>query len=113
MIPFFGTVVMKNSDLKAAMMGAVVLNLTGLINGLLHLLLRSNTASSSFGSEVRGMYDEGKYESRMGDQTSSCSTINSRILFGDLKNQTDYQVDLKAVPTLSEWKRFARSVWGR
>jgi hypothetical protein len=38
-----------NGDLKAAMMAAVVVNLSGLISGLLQLFLRANTATTSFG----------------------------------------------------------------
>lgn len=48
-IPFFVTLVINNASLKAAMMATVVLNLSGLLNGLLHLFLRSNTAATCFG----------------------------------------------------------------
>ncbi|PQE13897.1 Bile salt-activated lipase protein [Rutstroemia sp. NJR-2017a BBW] len=48
-IPYFVSETISNGDLKAAMMATVVLNLSGLMNGLLQLFLRSNTATTSFG----------------------------------------------------------------
>jgi hypothetical protein len=48
-IPWFVSLVTGKGDLKAAMIATVVVNLSGLISGLLQLFLRSNTATTSFG----------------------------------------------------------------
>ncbi|KAI9049664.1 hypothetical protein LZ554_006689 [Drepanopeziza brunnea f. sp. 'monogermtubi'] len=47
-IPFFYTLIDKEGDIKLSMMATVVLNLSGLMSGLLHLFLRSNTTTTSF-----------------------------------------------------------------
>ncbi|PBP21103.1 hypothetical protein BUE80_DR008048 [Diplocarpon rosae] len=47
-IPFFYSLIGEEGDTKLAMMATVVLNLSGLMSGLLHLYLRSNTAATSF-----------------------------------------------------------------
>lgn len=54
-----------HGSFKAAMMAAVVLNLSGLINGVLQLFLRSNTATSSFGPKSNKSWDQGKHEVRL------------------------------------------------
>lgn len=64
-IPFFVTVVVRNAELKAAMIATVVLNLSGLMNGLLQLFLRSNTATTSFGPKSGRSYDRGRHEIRI------------------------------------------------
>ncbi|EKD16350.1 uncharacterized protein L3040_008450 [Drepanopeziza brunnea f. sp. 'multigermtubi'] len=46
--PFFYTLIDKEGDIKLSMMATVVLNLSGLMSGLLHLFLRSNTTTTSF-----------------------------------------------------------------
>jgi hypothetical protein len=43
----------------------VVLNLSGLMNGLLYLFLRSNTATTSFGPKNGRSYGQGKHEIRI------------------------------------------------
>ncbi|TVY68669.1 hypothetical protein LSUE1_G008035, partial [Lachnellula suecica] len=62
-IPWFVTLIMKGGDLKAAMIATVVVNLSGLISGLLQLFLRSNTATTSFGPS--GSRDRKKHEIRI------------------------------------------------
>ncbi|CAG8959594.1 hypothetical protein HYFRA_00001496 [Hymenoscyphus fraxineus] len=62
-IPWFASLVTDNGGLKQAMIGTVVVNLSGLINGLLHLFLRANTASTSFGRS--GSNDVKKHEIRI------------------------------------------------
>ncbi|APA15403.1 hypothetical protein sscle_14g101730 [Sclerotinia sclerotiorum 1980 UF-70] len=52
-IPYFASQTIGHGDLKLAMMATVVLNLSGLMNGLLQLFLRSNTATASFGPKGR------------------------------------------------------------
>jgi hypothetical protein len=47
------------------MMATVVLNLSGLMSGLLQLFLRSNTATTSFGPKIGRSWDRGKHEIRM------------------------------------------------
>lgn len=53
----------SGGDLKAAMMATVVVNLSGLISGLLQLFLRSNTATTSFGPA--GSRDRKKHQIRI------------------------------------------------
>lgn len=48
-----------------SMMATVVLNLSGLMNGLLQLFLRSNTATTSFGKRVGRSWDLGKHDIRL------------------------------------------------
>ncbi|TVY27083.1 hypothetical protein LHYA1_G003131 [Lachnellula hyalina] len=65
-IPWFGSLVQNgpgNGDLKLSMMATVVVNLSGLISGLLQLFLRANTATTSFGP--RSLKDRKKHEIRM------------------------------------------------
>lgn len=47
------------------MMAAVVLNLSGLLSGLLHLFLRSNTSSTSFGPKIGSAWDQRRHEIRI------------------------------------------------
>ena len=54
-----------NGDLKAAMMATVVLNLSGLMSGLLQLFLRSNTATTSFGPKSERSWERKKHEIRI------------------------------------------------
>lgn len=62
-IPWFASLTNGNGDLKAAMIATVVVNLSGLISGLLQLFLRSNTATTSFGPV--GSRDTKKHEIRI------------------------------------------------
>ena len=64
MIPYFVSQAIGHGDFKLAMMATVVLNLSGLMNGLLHLFLRSNTATTSFGPRGRS-WPSNKHEIRM------------------------------------------------
>ncbi|THV46545.1 hypothetical protein BGAL_0377g00020 [Botrytis galanthina] len=63
-IPYFVSQAIGHGDFKLAMMATVVLNLSGLMNGLLHLFLRSNTATTSFGPRGRS-WPSNKHEIRM------------------------------------------------
>ncbi|KAJ8068467.1 hypothetical protein OCU04_004021 [Sclerotinia nivalis] len=63
-IPYFASQTIGHGDLKLAMMATVVLNLSGLMNGLLQLFLRSNTATTSFGPRGRS-YPSNKHEIRI------------------------------------------------
>ncbi|KAL2067647.1 hypothetical protein VTL71DRAFT_15743 [Oculimacula yallundae] len=47
-VPFFFSLIDSAGDIKLAMMATVVINLSGLMSGLLQLFLRSNTATTSF-----------------------------------------------------------------
>jgi hypothetical protein len=64
-IPWFVSLVIGagNGDLKVAMMATVVVNLSGLISGLLHLFLRANTTTTSFAP--RSLRDPKKQEIRI------------------------------------------------
>ncbi|TVY51577.1 hypothetical protein LCER1_G007015 [Lachnellula cervina] len=65
-IPWFISLVQNGpeaGDLKVAMMATVVVNLSGLISGLLQLFLRANTATTSFGP--RSLKDRKKHEIRI------------------------------------------------
>ncbi|TVY15714.1 hypothetical protein LARI1_G006542 [Lachnellula arida] len=65
-IPWFISLVRngpENGDLKVSMMTTVVVNLSGLISGLLQLFLRANTATTSFGP--RNLKDRKKHEIRI------------------------------------------------
>ncbi|PVH73145.1 hypothetical protein DL98DRAFT_552800 [Cadophora sp. DSE1049] len=53
-VPFFFSLIDKQGDIKLAMMATVVLNLSGLMSGLLQLFLRSNTATTSFAPKTAG-----------------------------------------------------------
>ncbi|KAG9240561.1 hypothetical protein BJ878DRAFT_281804 [Calycina marina] len=64
-IPYFISQTVGNGDLKADMIATVVLNLSGLMNGLLQLFLRSNTATSSFGSKNGRTWNIKKHQIRM------------------------------------------------
>lgn len=64
MLPYFVSRTIGVGDYKPAMMATVVLNLSGLLNGLLHLFLRSNTATTSFGPRG-GSWPSDKHEIRM------------------------------------------------
>src|SRR5437763_1008408 len=55
----------KQGDIKAAMMATVVLNLSGLMSGLLQLFLRSNTATTSFGPKNGRHPDRSKHQIRI------------------------------------------------
>ena len=64
-IPYFVSQAFGNGDLKAAMIATVVLNLSGLMSGLLQLFLRSNTATTSFGPKHNRSWDIKKHQIRM------------------------------------------------
>ncbi|KAI9650036.1 hypothetical protein NHQ30_000049 [Ciborinia camelliae] len=63
-IPYFASRISRHRDSKAAMIATVVLNLSGLMNGFLHLFLRSNTATTSFGPRGRS-WPTNKHEIRI------------------------------------------------
>ncbi|ESZ94525.1 hypothetical protein SBOR_5105 [Sclerotinia borealis F-4128] len=63
-IPYFASQTIGHGDIKVAMMATVVLNLSGLMNGLLQLFLRSNTATTSFGPRSRS-WPSNKHEIRI------------------------------------------------
>ncbi|RDL35408.1 uncharacterized protein BP5553_07339 [Venustampulla echinocandica] len=62
-IPWFVSLNTAKGDIKAAMMATVVINLSGLISGLLQLFLRANTATTSFGPT--GSRDRKKHQIRI------------------------------------------------
>ncbi|KAG9233045.1 hypothetical protein BJ875DRAFT_59285 [Amylocarpus encephaloides] len=62
-IPWFVSLTTGNGDMKAAMMASVVVNLSGLISGLLQLFLRANTVTTSFGPV--GSRDHKKHQIRL------------------------------------------------
>jgi len=64
-LPFFITRVMQKDSLKTAMMATVVLNLSGLMTGLLHLFLRSNTTTTSFKPKNTPGWSRDKHELRL------------------------------------------------
>ncbi|TAQ87056.1 hypothetical protein B7494_g4621 [Chlorociboria aeruginascens] len=64
-IPWFASLAFGGGNIKLSMMATVVLNLSGLMTGLLQLFLRSNTAMTSFGPKSEGMYDPRKYHIRI------------------------------------------------
>ncbi|PMD42958.1 hypothetical protein L207DRAFT_422365 [Hyaloscypha variabilis F] len=64
-IPYFGSLVGAPGDIKLAMMATVVLNLSGLMSGLLQLFLRSNTAATSFGTKQGRQWDRKKHQIRI------------------------------------------------
>jgi hypothetical protein len=64
-IPFFFSLIHKGGDIKLSMMATVVLNLSGLMNGLLQLFLRSNTQTTSFGAKPKRSWDLGKHDVRI------------------------------------------------
>lgn len=67
-IPYFSTLIANNGmdgDLKLAMMATVVLNLSGLMNGLLQLFLRSNTATTAFGPKIGRGWERTKHDIRI------------------------------------------------
>ncbi|CAL3966188.1 unnamed protein product [Diplocarpon coronariae] len=74
-IPFFFSLIGDAGDLKLAMMATVVLNLSGLLSGLLHLFLRSNAAATSIApieleAQVAAGKDVESRASRAGSETS-------------------------------------------
>ncbi|KAH7309971.1 hypothetical protein BKA65DRAFT_414396 [Rhexocercosporidium sp. MPI-PUGE-AT-0058] len=65
-IPFFFSLIDKQGDIKLAMMATVVVNLSGLMSGLLQLFLRSNTATTSFAPKTAGKkWAEPRHQIRM------------------------------------------------
>ncbi|KAE9374059.1 hypothetical protein N431DRAFT_335785 [Stipitochalara longipes BDJ] len=64
-IPYFGSLVGAPGDIKLAMMATVVLNLSGLMSGLLQLFLRSNTVATSFGTKQGRQWDRKKHQIRI------------------------------------------------
>ncbi|KAG4415199.1 hypothetical protein IFR04_011658 [Cadophora malorum] len=65
-VPFFFSLIDKQGDIKLAMMATVVLNLSGLMSGLLQLFLRSNTATTSFAPKTAGKkWAQPRHEIRM------------------------------------------------
>lgn len=63
-IPYFVSQTIHYHSFKPSMIANVVLNLSGLMNGLLQLFLRSNTASASFGPRDRS-WPSNKHEIRI------------------------------------------------
>ncbi|KAG0648498.1 hypothetical protein D0Z07_5228 [Hyphodiscus hymeniophilus] len=64
-IPYFASLTIGHGDIKASMMATVVLNLSGLMSGLLHLFLRSNTATTAFGPKNGRQWNKAKHQIRM------------------------------------------------
>jgi hypothetical protein len=64
-IPFFITLNLHRESLKTSMMGTVVLNLSGLMTGLLQLFLRTNTAATSFKPKNTPGWGSIKHEVRL------------------------------------------------
>ncbi|KAI0998258.1 hypothetical protein K3495_g9938 [Podosphaera aphanis] len=64
-LPHFFSLVVGQDGLKLSMMATVVLNLSGLMSGLLHLILRSNTSTTSFGPKEGSSWDCGKHQIRI------------------------------------------------
>ncbi len=64
MVPFFFSLIGKG-DLKLSMMATVVLNLSGLMSGLLYMFLRANTSTSSFGPRTGKNWQRGMHEIRI------------------------------------------------
>ncbi|KAH9208353.1 hypothetical protein DL95DRAFT_312022 [Leptodontidium sp. 2 PMI_412] len=65
-VPFFFSLIDKQGDIKLAMMATVVVNLSGLMSGLLQLFLRSNTATTSFAPKKAGKkWAEPRHQIRM------------------------------------------------
>jgi hypothetical protein len=67
-VPYFSSLIKdegRDGDLKLAMMATVVLNLSGLMNGLLQLFLRSNTATTAFGPKIGRGWERNKHDIRI------------------------------------------------
>ncbi|RKF83426.1 hypothetical protein GcC1_003031 [Golovinomyces cichoracearum] len=64
-LPFFLTLFNDGRSKKFSLMATVVLNISGLMTGLLHLILRSNTSTTSFGPKIGGSWDRSKHEIRI------------------------------------------------
>lgn len=64
-IPYFVSQITAHGDIKLAMMATVVLNLSGLMSGLLHLFLRSNTTTTSFGPKGGRHWNRDKHQIRL------------------------------------------------
>lgn len=64
MIPWFVTLTTKAPTLVTSMMATVVLNLHGLMMGLLQMFLRSNTATTAFRPKGTPGWSRGRYEIR-------------------------------------------------
>ena len=65
MIPYFVSQTIAEGDMKAGMVATVVLNLSGLMSGLLHLFLRSNTATTAFGPKNGQHWSRDKHQIRI------------------------------------------------
>jgi hypothetical protein len=64
-IPYFVSQTIAHGDIKAGMMATVVLNLSGLMSGLLHIFLRSNTATTAFGPKNGQHWNRDKHQIRI------------------------------------------------
>ncbi|CZT05628.1 uncharacterized protein RCO7_10388 [Rhynchosporium graminicola] len=65
-VPFFYSLIDSQGDIKLAMMATVVVNLSGLMTGLLQLFLRSNTATTSFAPKAAAKkWAEPRHQIRM------------------------------------------------
>ncbi|EPQ66085.1 Bgt-2720 [Blumeria graminis f. sp. tritici] len=64
-LPYFGSLASTEGNKKLGMLATVVLNISGLIHGLLHLILRANTSTTSIGPKIGGSWDGGKHEIRI------------------------------------------------
>ncbi|TQS37038.1 hypothetical protein Golomagni_02501 [Golovinomyces magnicellulatus] len=64
-LPFFLTLFNDRKSKKLSMMATIVLNISGLMTGLLHLILRSNTSTTSFGPKIGDSWDQSKHEIRI------------------------------------------------
>ncbi|RKF59837.1 hypothetical protein OnM2_056001 [Erysiphe neolycopersici] len=64
-LPFFITLSNNRGSTKLSMMATIMLNISGLLNGLLHLVLRSNTLNTSFGPKTENCWDIRKHDNRL------------------------------------------------
>lgn len=104
-IPYFSSLLSsngKNGDLELAMMATVVLNLSGLMNGLLQLFLRSNTATTAFGPKVGRGWERSRHEIRI-------FGLNELAMHAQLMNP----VTGPRSPTKSEWAHSRSSLVGK
>ncbi|POS83244.1 hypothetical protein EPUL_005530, partial [Erysiphe pulchra] len=64
-LPFFISLSHNRGSSKLSMMATIMLNISGLMNGLLHLVLRSNASTTSFGPKMGDSWDIRKHDIRI------------------------------------------------
>ncbi|KHJ35980.1 hypothetical protein EV44_g6393 [Erysiphe necator] len=64
-LPFFISLLHNNGSSKLSMMATIIINISGMLNGLLYFVLRSNASITSFGPKVGNAWDIRKYEIKM------------------------------------------------